>query len=41
MGAGAWWFEPPMADGKPVVVRARVPFKFGARSPAPVAGGEK
>jgi TonB family protein len=39
--AAAWWFEPPMAGGKPVVVRMRLPFKFGAQSPAPAAGGEK
>jgi outer membrane biosynthesis protein TonB len=23
-----WRFEPPLAKGKPVVVRARVPFNF-------------
>jgi TonB family protein len=39
--AAAWWFEPPMAGGKPVVVRARVPFKFGTKSPAPAKGGGK
>jgi TonB family protein len=39
--AAAWWFEPPMAGGKPAVVRARVPFKFGTKSPAPAKGGEK
>jgi len=39
--AAAWWFEPPMAGGKPVVVRARLPFKFGAKSPAPAKGGGK
>jgi len=37
--AAAWWFEPPMAGGKPVVVRARVPFKSGTKAPAPAAGG--
>ena len=39
--AAAWWFEPPMAGGKPVVVRARVPFKFGTKSPAPAKGGDR
>jgi TonB family protein len=39
--AAAWWFEPPMAGGKPVVVRARVPFVFGAKAPAPATDGSK
>jgi TonB family protein len=34
--AGDWRFEEPKVGGKPVVVRARVPFKFGAaKKPEP------
>lgn len=29
----AWVFEPPKAGGKPVVVRAKVPFYFGGKAP--------
>jgi TonB family protein len=39
--AAAWWFEPPMAGGKPAVVRVRVPFKFGTKPSAPAKSGEK
>jgi TonB family protein len=39
--AAAWWFEPPLVGGKPVVVRVRLPFRFGLKSSAPAAGGEK
>jgi TonB family protein len=31
-----WWFEPPKAGGKSVVVRARVPFTFGPKAPSAV-----
>lgn len=34
----AWWFEPPKAGGKPVVVRVRVPFSFGPKTPQAPAG---
>jgi TonB family protein len=27
----AWWLEPPIAGGKPAVVRLRVPFNFGGK----------
>lgn len=30
-----WWFEPPKAGGKPVVVRVRLPFEFNVKSPKP------
>ena len=31
----AWWFEPPLVDGQPVVVRAEFPFKFVAQPGQP------
>lgn len=27
--ANAWWFDPPLVKGKPVVVRVQIPFTFG------------
>lgn len=35
--ASAWWFEPPLAGGKPVTVREEIPFRFAA----PAADGRK
>lgn len=35
--AATWWFEAPKAGGKPVVVRARLPFSF-SNSPKKPAG---
>ncbi len=26
--ASGWWFEPPLVNGKPVVVREEIPFRF-------------
>ena len=42
----AWWFEPPLMGGKPVVVRVQIPFKFGetpknTKAPASKAGAAK
>ncbi len=32
--ASGWWFEPPLVNGKPVVVREEIPFRFAKRPPA-------
>jgi hypothetical protein len=32
--AATWYFEPPLAGGKPAIVRVRVPVQF-SKSPAP------
>ena len=34
----AWWFEPPLKNGKPVVVRARIPVDFVPPKPKQPAG---
>ncbi len=31
--ASGWWFEPPLVNGKPVVVREEIPFHFARRAP--------
>jgi TonB family protein len=33
--ASAWWFDPPLVNGKPVIVREEIPFHFSAKPPAP------
>lgn len=31
--ASGWWFEPPLVNGKPVVVREEIPFRFAKGAP--------
>ena len=31
--ASAWWFEPPLVNSKPVVVREEIPFHFAKKAP--------
>ncbi|MBW8782662.1 MAG: TonB family protein [Verrucomicrobia bacterium] len=42
--AATWYFKPPLAGGKPAIVRVRVPVEFSTRltpDPTPVASGSE